>query len=198
MLVGSGGVVALVLGAWSVMWAVRATPGRELREWYPIAAAFVGAMFAFALLTAQSEVVTGLIGYFRAEPEERPDEAAAALSYSVRPLFAAVLGTVALVVAVLASRGKVSPTPRPARWPAAVAVGAMGLATAAGMLDLVLMRRGLDRITSGEEPLTAVLPRLHVQATLGALFAIGTLGIAAWIGVREALRVRRELRQTDG
>jgi hypothetical protein len=194
MLVGSGGVVALVLGAWSVLWIVRICPERGPGEWWPTAAAFVAAMFAFALLSGQTEVVEGSVDWSQAAPTERADVAALAMSYSLRPLLGAILGTLSLVIAALvASRQPAPPTRpeplRPGRGSVAALIG-LAVLTAFGLLDLALMRHAFERVAAGDEALVQMVPRLQLETTLGAIAGLVTLFVAAPMAAIGAWRSR--------
>ncbi|MEQ1507441.1 MAG: hypothetical protein ABMB14_34750 [Myxococcota bacterium] len=190
MVVGSGGVVALVLGAWSVLWAIRSVPGRPVRSWYPAAAAFGLAMFAFAMLTAQSEAAIGLVAWARADAAERADVVAEALGNTVRPLVAFGIALVATITAAAAT-ARVSPPTEPARPVHALERAALAAAASLAVIDLgvwVALRSALSAGTGGEESLGSVIPRIQVLTVVGAVAAIGTIAIAAGLGGLRILR----------
>ena len=182
MLVGSGGVIALVVGAWAVLWALVRSPGRAPA---PVVAAFLAAILGFAMLTAQSEIGLGLVEWQRVAADERAAVAADTLSAAWRPLAAAVLAGLAFGLALLASRTPGAPTgERSPHRAERIAVGAMaGLA----LLDLgvwIALRSLFTTAVSGREGWNVSVPRIGALTAVGALAAVALLGLAALVGLR--------------
>jgi hypothetical protein len=193
MLVGSGGVVALVLGAWAVLWAVAAVPGASWRSWYPVVMAFGGAMLAFAMLTAQSELVLGLADWAQASRKSRDEVATALVSTAWRPLWAVGMALGATVLAaVLAGRSvPVSEVLRRPHWlERLISLGIVLLAVYEGTVWVALLR-AFERAVSGEETLPLAAPKLQFLTLLGTAGCMGLLGMAGIIGLVRMIRSDR-------
>lgn len=188
MLVGSGGVVALVLGAWSVLWAVVGVQDRHWRSYYPVLAAFFALFVAFSMLTAQSEIVLGLVDYVRADRDDRAEVSAYALSLSMRPLFAAFISTCALSIAVaLSSRGGVPPIlPEIPRMSERILAWSVPVLSIGELCVWGALRYVFSEAVAGSEPLAAAATTLESLALIGALLSF--LLIAAASGIA-AVRV---------
>jgi hypothetical protein len=193
MLVGSGGVVALVLGAWAVLWAVAAVPGSSWRSWYPVILAFGGAMLAFAMLTAQSELVLGLADWAQASRKDRDELAASLISAAWRPLWAVVAALGATVLAaVLASRN----TPatdierRPHWLERLLGLGIVLLALYEAFVWGALLR-AFERASSGQEALPIAAPKLQFLTLLGTMGCVGLVGLASLIALVRMIRSDR-------
>lgn len=194
-------MLALLIGAWAAMWAVRAGHARASGAASTPVAAFLAAMLAVAMLTAQAEAPLGVSRWVGAAPAERAAVAAEALSIVVRPLIAAGVGALLLVagLGIGANLGQhPAPAPTaPGRWSTWLDRGVVGAIVAAGLVDLWLwfvLRRGLAAVTAGTERFSAGLPRMQLQVALGAatnavLLALA-LGVAAG-ALRGWLRQRR-------
>ncbi|MCB9684922.1 MAG: hypothetical protein H6738_15610 [Alphaproteobacteria bacterium] len=101
MLVGSGGVVALVLGAWSMVWALRVLPRTTSRGWWPLAVAWVAAMLGFALMSSFEETLLGLFDVLHAVPDERVSALDAVRGWWLRPLAGATIASLMFGCAVV-------------------------------------------------------------------------------------------------
>jgi hypothetical protein len=184
MLVGPGGVVALVVGAWSVMWAVRRVPGRSGWVIYPAIAAFVAVILGFAMLTAQSEVMLGLVQWHRSDAEERPAVVAETLSVTWRPLFAAAISVTALAVAVVLSRQQ--PARVDEQRPHLAERVAVAVMVGLALVDFgvwIAMRRAFVRLTDGGEMLLVAVPRGQLLTLIGATTSLLLIGVAVGVGV---------------
>lgn len=191
MLVGSGGVIALVVGAWAVLWALVRSPGPTWRTRYPVVAAFLAAMLGFAMLTAQSEIGLGLIDWARGAPEDRAAVVADTLSTAWRPLAAVVLGALAFGATLFATRKPSSPfDDHPPHLVEKLAVGVMaGLA----LLDIGLwlaLRSLFATAVAGREGWLASVPQIQLLTAVGALAAVGLVALAAFVGGWRTLRRR--------
>ena len=192
MLFGPGGIAALVLGGWAVLWALWAVPGRPWPRWAPTAVMFVGAMLGFAMLTACAETVLGLVEWFRTEPELREAVLAETLGIPLRPIAAAALGIVALAVALLVATRE--PPPRDAvAEPDAISVGVavvIACLSATGFLALLTLRWSIGAAELGLEDALAAMPTIRVATGIGIATACGDL-LAAGIGaLRQAWLAR--------
>jgi hypothetical protein len=192
MLIGSGGVVALVVGAWAALWAVRRVPGRSWRTWYPTVVAFLAGIFAFAMLTGQSQVGMGLGQWARASAAERPEVVAITLFDTWRPLLAGLVAILPLAVAILAVRTPVSPfDERPPHWLERLAVaGMIGLMLFDGAVWLVL-RRAFVTATAGREMYLVAASRIQFFTLLGAVATVALMLLAVSLGLWREIRHRR-------
>lgn len=182
MLVGPGGVLAAVVGAWGVLWAIRVAPGRSCGALLPGLVAFTALLVAFPLLTAAGEGVLGFAIAAHAEPAERDALRAETLGLVIRPLAATVFMLGMFVVATLLSRLRAEPRKddvgfRPLDVVAAVTVL---IVSAVGLVDLLLLRGTLGRATASG---VALLPRAELLAWVGTGCAAVLLGVAAGLGL---------------
>src|SRR6476619_1000866 len=141
MLFGPGGIVALVLGGWSVLWALWSVPGRPWPRWAPTAILFAGSMLGFALITACSETALGLVEWFRSDPEAREAALAEAVGLPCRPMIAAAIGMSAFGLALLWANREPPARDAPSE-PDAISVGLAVIAvclSATGLGALLLL-----------------------------------------------------------
>lgn len=191
MLVGSGGVVALVVGAWSVLWAIRGVPGLGWRTWYPVVVAFVAAIWGFAMLTAQSEIGLGILQWARYAADDRPGVVVETLSVTWRPLYAAGIAIVAFGIAIVASRRPISPLDeRTPHWIERVAVVAMVGFAVLDTVVWVALQRAFEAATGSRELWLASGPRIQGLTFVGATASFLLLGLAGVVGAVRQLRRR--------
>jgi hypothetical protein len=177
--------LAIVIGAWAVLWAIRIAPGRSWGALLPGLVAFTALLVAFPLLTAASEGVLGFAIAAHAEPAARDGLRAETLGVVIRPLAATVFALGALIVATLLSRLRAEPRAndvglRPLDVLAALVVLA---ATAVGLVDLLLLRGTLGRSAGG----AALLPRAETLAWVATACAAVLIGVAAGLGIVRGL-----------
>lgn len=187
MLVGPGGVIALVIGAWAAMWAVRAVPGRPLAVWYPAMVAFVGGMLAFALLTAEAEAALQLARWAEAPRREQPELAREALSMVARPLVGAALGLLVFLGGLAIAWSEREPVGthvelRPHRFEQ-VAVVLIVLLLIVDTWLWVSLRQHLAAATSGRENLTAAALAMRWRIAVGTAASLGVLALASAVGL---------------
>lgn len=202
MLVGSGGVVALVLGAWSTIWALRILPRTSSRGWWPVAVAWITTMVGFALISSFEETLLGLFDVVHADPEERVATLDAVRGWWLRPLGAAAIGALLLAGGVvLGGSTSAEPVdPDRIREPlaadriemASVAVAALLLVVDLGLLAVFAQELGTLEATLVS--LMSHAPSLEATTRYGivtssVLVGVGT-SIGAWRGLR-AWRARR-------
>jgi hypothetical protein len=187
MLFGPGGIAALVLGGWSVIWALWVVPGRPWPRWAPVAVMFVGAMIGVALLTACAETALGLVEWLRAAPGRRPDVLAETVALPCRPILGTGLGVTALGVALAVATREAPPADAPAD-PDAFSVGVavvVACLSATGLLALLLLRTWIGAADAGVEQALAALPRVRFATGVGLVTAYGALSAAAAGALRQ-------------
>ncbi len=194
MLVGSGGVVALVIGAWSVIWALRTLPSRTGRGWWPIACAFVAAMLGMSLIAAFEEPLLGFTGVIRGGHEERLAALEEVRSLWFRPLLAAVIGALALGAALFAgARLDKEPSARPMPEPDLAEKAGVALAGALAAAGLATLALFASTVGSVEPTIASVIDhaaQLQLLTRIGVALGSALVFLAALIG---AWRVRRSL-----
>jgi len=173
--------LAVVVGAWGVLWAIRFAPGRSCGALFPGLVAFSALLVAFPLLTAASEGVLGFAIAGHAEPAARDALRAETLGVVIRPLAATVFALGAFVVATLLSRLRAAPRAddvgfRPLDLLAAFVVL---VATTVGLVDLLLLRGTLGRAASG----AALWSRVEMLAWVAAGCAAVLIGVAAGLAI---------------
>ncbi len=185
MLVGPGGVFAIVVGAWGVLWAIRIAPGRSCGALLPGLVAFTALLVALPLLTAASEGVLGFAIAAHAEPGARDGLRVETLGVVIRPLAATVFALGAFIVATLLSRLRSEPRANDVGFRAFDLLAAFVVlaATAVGVLDLLLLRGTLARVGSG----VALLQRAEMLAWVAAGCAAVLLAVAAGLTIVRGL-----------
>jgi hypothetical protein len=185
MLVGPGGVIALVIGAWAGMWAVRAVPGRRFAVWYPALVAFVGAMLAFALLTAEAEAAIQLARWAQTPPAEQSTQEA--LSMMARPLVGAAVGLLLLLSGIAIAWSDTEPVgvhvelgPHMFERGAVVAIV---LLLAVDVWMWVSLRQILGEVTRGQEDVMVAAAAMRWRIGVGAATSIAVLALAAGVGL---------------
>ncbi|HHO51102.1 MAG TPA: hypothetical protein ENK18_09595 [Deltaproteobacteria bacterium] len=194
MLLGSGGVIALVIGAWGVLWAIRTTPGRHPRTWYPQLVALAGLALGAALLSSHTTLALGIASWSEASPSARASAEALALSRSLRPLLGMLLALGAMGAAITLSSSLPSDVPSPPRSPGragAILSGGVGLVGGLGGLTYGLLRATASAAMESPQAAGDLAPRLQgiVTAGIGAsvLLSLLAAGLGIWC-VREQLR----------
>lgn len=191
MLIGSGGVVALVVGAWAVLWALVSVPGTTWRDNWTVIAAFCAAILGFAMLTAQAEIGLGLVQWAKSAPGARGAVATDTLSTTWRPLAAALVADTSFAIAIFASRTR-EPS-REVRAPhrlerfAGVAMGGLALVD---VIVWVSMQRAFGTAVSGDAPFLDGVPAIRWLSLLGASASIGLLVLSGAVGIGRAFRRR--------
>lgn len=182
--------MALVLGGWSVLWAVRRAPGQPWSALVPVLGAFAAAMFAFALLSAHAEAVLALLRWIRADDPERDLLRGTLSSVAWRPLVAAALAIAVMVASTGWARGRpggVAPA-RPLSWLEGAVLVAIVLCAAAGVTTLALLDAVLNQSTAGPAAALAHLTRIQNLARFGTLFAVAELAFAGLLALGRARR----------
>lgn len=191
MLVGSGGVIALVLGAWAVLWALAAVPGAHWRSFYPALAAFVAAIFAAAMVSAQSEIVLGTIDWARAAPDERKELVTYTMSLSWRPLAGAAvaLAVAAAVVAVVARLEGATDAPNaPRHWSEHLLAWSVPPLMVADGIVWIALRQAFDRAVSAKESLPAAASQMELLSLIGTVDSGLLVFVAVLIGIIRMFR----------
>lgn len=178
MLLGSGGVIALVVGAWGVLWAIRATPGRPPAAWAPQLVALAGLAAGAALLSAHTTLALGVQAFDQAQPSAQATAAAVALSRSLRPLIGALLGLCAIGATIAATRSLQPPAPQPPAPSRAQQLlsGAVVVACGLGGVTYALLR------ATAASAMADPAATASAAARLGALTAAG-VGASALVGI---------------
>jgi hypothetical protein len=188
MLVGSGGVVALVLGAWAVLWALVSVPGTSWHRTWPVIAAFCTAILAFAMLTAQAEIGLGLVQWAKSAPDGRAAVASDTLSTTWRPLAAAIVADLSFALAILGSRTREPARDEPPAHRLERVAGAAMIGLA--LLDVIVwvsLQRAFSTAVSGDAPFLSGVPPIRWLSILGVVASLGILVLASAVGLRRAL-----------
>ncbi|MCA9494497.1 MAG: hypothetical protein KC621_31435 [Myxococcales bacterium] len=196
MLVGSGGVVALVLGAWSVIWALRVLPRTTARGWWPLAVGWIAAMLGFGLISSFEETLLGLFDVLHADPGERVAALDSVRGWWMRPLAASLIGSLLLGAGVvIGGSPSVEPVdPENVREPLPADRVEQALAAVAALVALgalALLATFAQELGSLEATLTSLVshaPTLESTTQIGiglsCTLIVLALLLAGWRGQR--------------
>ena len=192
MLLGSGGVIALVIGFWAALWAARNTPGRDWRQWYPEAAALLGGAWGASILSAHTVLARGVVTWARAPEAAQATVLEIALSQSARPFLGAVVATV-LVATTIVAAGRNAPS-RPAR-PNAPSLDrglsiAIAVITVVGCIGWVALRGLVQSATVDLDTALQNAVELRALVRFGVLCTVALWALAVAIGIRSTQSYR--------
>jgi hypothetical protein len=185
MVLGSGGVVAGVVGAWAVLWALRRVPERPWQVWAPTAAVFAVLLI---VLPAWSVFTTAALGVAEWTADRTDMAPLLDLQRTVlRPLRGSALGLAAGGIALLVARRRAPATSTADLHSAeTLGLGLLGSLSVAVLAVTVQVARGVSSLATDPSAAGGVLS----ASRLGLLLAAVTLAAAMALGLFTALRRR--------